>query len=369
MSRTDADWMRLCLLAATKGRGRVSPNPMVGAAVVRDGKLVAVGHHARFGGEHAERMALRRAGARARGATLYVTLEPCAHQGKTPPCADLVASAGIGRVVAAMKDPHPLVNGKGLRALRRAGIEVAVGLMGREGRELNAAYISAVIRGRPLVTLKAAMTMDGRIATARGRSKWITSAAARRRAHQMRAEHDAVLIGRATAERDLPGLNARGVGAGARQPVRVVLDSRLDLDPSHPIFRRRSAGPVIVYSGSASAARRARLEEKGAIVVAAGTGAGGVRLRAVLRDLARRGVHSVLVEGGAEIAWSFLSQGFVDRVAFFLAPRILGGRSAVPVVGGAGVRDPAQAFEIAGLRTERVGPDLLLTGRPAPRGR
>lgn len=370
MSRTDAEWMGLCLRSAVKGRGRVSPNPMVGAAVVRAGKLIAVGHHARFGGEHAERMALRRAGKRASGATLYVTLEPCSHHGKTPPCADLVVKSGIRRVVAAMRDPHPLVDGKGLRALKRGGVSVKVGVLGREARELNAAYLSALLRGRPLVTLKAGITLDGKIATASGRSRWITSPASRRRAHLLRAEHDAVLVGRATAQLDRPRLDARGVGPGARQPLRVVLDTRLSLDPAHPLLARRPAGAVIVYTGAAPRARRARLERAGATVVETTRSRRGIALGAVLRDLARRGVHSVLVEGGAETAWSFLRDGLVDRVAFFMAPRLIGGRGAIPAVGGEGVRDPRRGFRIAGLRAERVGPDLLLTGRvTAPGGR
>jgi len=367
MRSHDADWMRACLRAAVKGRGRVSPNPMVGAAVVRNGKLIAVGYHARFGGEHAERMAIRKAGKRAAGATLYVTLEPCAHHGKTPPCADLVVASGIRRVVAAMKDPHPLVNGKGLRALARGGVRAEVGVLGKEARELNAAYLSAVVRGRPLVTLKAGITMDGKIATAAGRSRWITSPASRRRAHRLRAEHDAVLVGRATAQIDRPRLDARGAGRDVRQPVRVVLDSRLSLTAAHPLFRRRSAGAVIVYTGAASRARAERLEKAGAVVVRARGGRRGLALRGVLRDLVRRGVHSVLVEGGAETAWSFLREGFVDRVAFFMAPRLMGGRGAIPAIGGEGVGSPRRAFRIAGLRAEKVGPDLLLTGLVAGR--
>ena len=369
MRESEADWMRLCLKAAMKGRGRVSPNPLVGAAVVRDGRLIALGHHSRFGGEHAERMALRRAGRRARGATLYVSLEPCAHQGKTPPCVDSVASAGIRRVVAAMRDPHPLVNGRGLRALRRSGVRVEVGLLGREARKLNAAYLRAVVHGRPLVTLKAGMSLDGKIATAAGRSKWITSPGARRRAHLLRAEHDAVLVGRTTAQMDSPLLTARGVRARTRQPFRVVLDSRLRLSPASPLLTRRGGGPVIVYTATLRPARRARLEKAGAVVVAAGRGKAGVRLRNVLADLARRGIHSLLVEGGGEVAWSFLEEGLADRIAFFVAPRLLGGRSAIAVVGGDGVRDPARAFRILNLRTERVGADLLLTGRIAPKAR
>ena len=365
MSTSDARWMRLCLRAALRGRGRVSPNPMVGAAVVRGGRLVGIGHHALWGGPHAEAVALARAGRRARGATLYVTLEPCAHVGKTPPCVDAVLGAGIRKVVVAMRDPHPLVEGKGIRALRRAGVGVVCGLLGDEARRLNEAYVTATTRGRPLVTLKAGMTLDGRIATVARASRWITSAEARREAHRMRATHDAVLIGIATALRDRPRLTARW--GARRQPRRVVLDSTLRLPPGAPMLRAGGGGGVIVYAARDVRNRRSTLERKGAEVVVAGRGRGGVDLRKVLADLVARGIHSLLVEGGSEIAWEFLRRRMVDRIALFVAPRIVGGRAAVPVVGGEGVRALDAAFRVRDLEARPIGPDLLLTGRIAPR--
>jgi len=339
---------------------------MVGAAVVRGGRLISLGYHARFGGEHAEVMALRRAGRRARGATLFVTLEPCAHRGKTPPCVEAILAAGVTRVVAAMGDPHSLVNGRGFRALRRAGVRIAVGLLAAEAERLNEAYATAIRERRPLVTLKAGMTLDGRIATAARESRYITSAASRRAARRLRRDHDAVLVGAATALEDDPRLSARG-DRGGRQPLRAILDSRLRLSPASRILRSRG-GKVILYAVRPAAGRRRLLERAGAEVVAAGGDRGRVRLRRVLHDLARRGVQSLLVEGGGEVAWSFLEAGLADRIAFFVAPRIVGGLAAVPVVGGGGVRRLVDAIRVDELQILRVGEDLLLTGRVS-RGR
>jgi len=366
MPSHDERFMRLCLAAALKGSGRVSPNPLVGAVVARRGRLVSVGYHRRYGGEHAETMALRRAGRRARGATLYVTLEPCAHHGKTPPCVDAVRAAGIVRVVAAMGDPHPLVDGRGFRALRRAGIRVSRGLFASEARDLNAAYVTAILEGRPLVTLKAGISLDGRIATASGESRWITSATSRREAHRLRAAHDAVLIGIGTALADDPRLTARAGGAG-RSPIRVLLDTRLRVS-SRSLLLRSRGGAVLVYTAGGSPSKRRALARAGASVVEVPRGPGGVRLRSVLADLVRRGAHSLLVEGGSEVAWSFLREGVVDRLALFVAPTILGGRGAVPFVGGPGVGRPAQGFRVARMEVRRVGGDLLISGRLARRG-
>jgi len=363
MRRADADWMSRCLEAAARGRGRVSPNPMVGALLVKDGRLLAEAWHARYGGPHAEAAALRRAGRSARGATLYVSLEPCAHQGKTPPCTRAVIEAGVIRVVAAMRDPHPLVNGRGLRELRRAGIEVSTGLMRRDAALLNEAYLIAIIEGRPSVTLKAGMTLDGKIAPASGSARWITSPASRRDGHRLRAAHDAVLVGIGTAIADSPRLDARGAGAGIRQPLRAVLDSALRLDPASSLLKVRGGGGIVVYTARPHPARARLLERRGATVVVAGAGEGGVSLPGALRDLVSRGVHSLLVEGGSAIAWSFLAAGLVDRIVLYMAPMILGGRSAVPLVGDPGFGSLVRALRLTDLKAEGSGPDLRLTAR------
>lgn len=367
MTRGDTRWMEICLRAARRGAGRVNPNPLVGAAVVRGGRLVGVGHHARFGGVHAEVAALRKAGRLALGATLYVTLEPCAHWGKTPPCVDAILAAGVARVVAAMKDPHPLVNGRGFRALRAAGITVEVGTLAAPARLLNEAYLTAPRMERPFVTLKAGMTLDGRIATSGGESRWITSEASRLVAHRMRAASDAVLVGITTALMDKPSLHPRGIRGAWRTPLRVILDSRLRLDPKAPMLRDGAGGRVVVYHASGSKRSRSSLEAAGAELVRAGRGPGGVDLSRVLEDLARRGVQRLLVEGGGEVAWSFLKRGAVDRIAFFVAPSIIGGRTSIPVVGGKGAARLRESIRISGMAVRRVGDDLLVTGRVEPR--
>jgi diaminohydroxyphosphoribosylaminopyrimidine deaminase/5-amino-6-(5-phosphoribosylamino)uracil reductase len=336
---------------------------MVGAVLVRRGKLVAQGHHPRYGGIHAEAAVLRRAGDASRGATLYVNLEPCAHHGKTPPCADAIARAGVRKVVAAMKDPHALVNGRGLRRLRSAGIEVKTGLLAAEARKLNEAYLTALKLGRPLVTLKAGLTLDGRIATASGESRWITSAVSRRDAHRLRAEHDAVLVGAGTALHDRPCLNARHGARGIRQPMRVVLDSNLRLDPESPLLEERGGGALLIYTGRRRGDRTRRLEDAGARVVAVSRGDGGLDLESILSDLVGRGVHCLLVEGGSRVAWSFLSQGLADRIAFYMAPLLLGGERSIPVVGGQGPARLSEGVRISGLQVRPSGPDLLVTGR------
>jgi diaminohydroxyphosphoribosylaminopyrimidine deaminase/5-amino-6-(5-phosphoribosylamino)uracil reductase len=360
--------MRQALDLARRGRGNVSPNPLVGAVLVRNGRVVGSGHHKMFGGSHAEVAALRRAGAAARGAVLYTNLEPCAHHGKTPPCAQAIVEAGVIRVVAAMRDPHARVRGRGFRLLRRSGLQVETGLLARDARELNAAYLKHVSTGRPLVTLKAGMSLDGRIAARTGRSRWITSARARAAAHDMRAGADAILVGSRTACQDDPLLTVRRAGRKtARQPLRIVLDSSYRLPPSARLLGGGGGGPVVIYGAPGHARRRRALERAGAeVVVMAGRGRPDPGL--VLDDLGRRGAADLLLEGGGEIGWSFLAGGHVDRIAWFVAPRLLGG-GGVPVLGGLGASDPEGAVRIRDLDVRTIGSDLLVTGRPVLAGR
>jgi diaminohydroxyphosphoribosylaminopyrimidine deaminase/5-amino-6-(5-phosphoribosylamino)uracil reductase len=355
--------MRQALDLASRGQGNVSPNPLVGAVLVRRGKVVGSGHHRLFGGSHAEVAALKRAGAAARGAVLYTNLEPCAHQGKTPPCVAAIVQAGVIRVVAAIRDPHPGVRGRGFRRLRQAGVPVETGLLANEARELNAAYLKHVAVGRPLVTLKAGMSLDGRIAARSGTSRWITSARARAAVHELRARADAVLVGSRTARQDDPLLTARRAGqALRRQPLRIILDSAYSLPPSARLLGQARGGPVVIYGVQGHAGRRRALERAGAeVVVLAGRGRPDPGL--VLDNLGQRGVADLLVEGGGEIGWSFLAGGHVDRSAWFVAPRLLGG-GGVPVLGGRGAADPKWAVRVCDLEVRRVGPDLLVTGKP-----
>jgi diaminohydroxyphosphoribosylaminopyrimidine deaminase/5-amino-6-(5-phosphoribosylamino)uracil reductase len=351
-------FMMRALELAERGRGRTSPNPVVGAVVVRDGRVVGEGWHRSIGLAHAEAEALARAGPRARGATLYVTLEPCAHFGRTPPCVDAVIRAGIRRCVVATRDPHPIVNGRGLRRLRQAGVEVSLGLCREPARRTLAGYWLAHTERRPRVTWKVAATLDGRIADRRGRSRWITGAAARAAGHALRARADAVLIGSTTARRDDPRLTARAVRAG-RQPLRVVCDSDLDLPRRLRLFHAPLArGTVVACNGRASVARQRAFERAGVAVWRLSSAPGGVSPAALARRLVREGCHEVLLEGGAALGRSWLRAGLVDRIALFVAPRVLGADGS-SWCGPLGL-DLGRAIRGHIVEQRRLGDDALL---------
>ena len=356
-------FMREALVAARLGLGRTSPNPAVGAVVVREGRIVGRGHHARAGGPHAEVVALRAAGELARGADLFTTLEPCDHFGRTPPCSRAILAAGIGRVFVGSRDPNPLVSGRGMARLRRGGVEVVRGVLAAECRELNAPWFTFVKEHRPHVTLKAAVTLDGKIATRSGDARWVTGAPARARVHRLRDEVDAVLIGAGTARVDDPALTTRLPGGRGRDPLRVVLDTGLSLPARLRLFRERSAAPTLV----AHASRRRRRLGPGVELMRCRRGKGGLDLRDLLARLAERGVVHLLVEGGAAVHARFLGEGLVDAVAVFVAPKILGGDGLglAPFPGPARMSD---ALRLRGVRVEQVGEDVLITGR-LPRGR
>lgn len=334
--------MRRALALAALGSGETNPNPMVGAVLVNAGRIVGEAFHARAGAPHAEVRALERAGARARGATLYVTLEPCAHHGRTPPCAPRVAAAGVRRVVAAMRDPNPRVDGRGLALLRRAGVRVGVGLLGREAAQLNQRFVVAMTKRRPFVLLKVAMTLDGRIATAHGDSKWITSPTQRREARRLRRLFDGVLVGIGTVLADDPLLLP---SPRTKRPFhRIVLDSKLRLPETSNLVRTARRSPVwAVSTPSASRARRSRLEKRGVRVLTAGAAAGRVDLRRALRALRAEGLTSLMVEGGSEVLGAFLAGRLFDQVALFRAPLLLGGRDSRPAFGGPNPRRIADA--------------------------
>jgi diaminohydroxyphosphoribosylaminopyrimidine deaminase/5-amino-6-(5-phosphoribosylamino)uracil reductase len=365
----DERFMRRALDLAPGGLGRVEPNPMVGAVVVRGECVVGEGFHARFGGPHAEVVALAQAGTEARGAQLFVTLEPCCHRGKTPPCTDAILAAGVRRVVAAAGDPFPEVRGRGLAILKQAGLEVEVGVLETEARRLNAAYFKRQATGLPLVIAKWAMTLDGRMATAAGESRWISSEAARRRVHELRRIVDAVLVGARTARMDEPSLTVRHVEPLAErgQPARVILDAGLSLDPDREPVRSAAEVPVLIYTTDDGlrneAERAAALRRAGAVLVAAPKAPGGVAPDAVLKDLGARGMSRVLVEGGARILGSFFSAGLVDRVLVFVSPRILGSAGALgPVAGPAGLT-LAETVAVQDATFSQAGPDLAIEGR------
>jgi diaminohydroxyphosphoribosylaminopyrimidine deaminase/5-amino-6-(5-phosphoribosylamino)uracil reductase len=353
-------WMRRALALAERGRGLTSPNPMVGAVVVRDGTVVGEGFHERAGGPHAEVTALAAAAERARGATLYVTLEPCMHQGQTPPCAPAVVAAGIRTVVAAVSDPNPFVAGGGADALRAAGVDVRLGVLADRARTQNRVFFTAMRERRPHVTLKAAMTLDGKIADAHGVSRWITGEAARAEAHQLRSEVDAIVVGHATVEHDDPALTVRREAPWPREPLRIVLDTQARTPTTARVITAATAARAVIAVGSAAPAGRvAALERAGATVLRCGGSEGNVDVRELLVALFEREVRGVLVEGGGEVAASFLDAGLVDRVVLFVAPLLLGGRTAASVVGGGG-RDLKEAVRLEALAVRRVGDDLLI---------
>jgi diaminohydroxyphosphoribosylaminopyrimidine deaminase / 5-amino-6-(5-phosphoribosylamino)uracil reductase len=354
-------FMRRALELAERGRGLTSPNPMVGAVVVMPaGEVVGEGFHARAGAPHAEVEALRAAGARARGATLYVTLEPCAHQGRTPPCAPAVIEAGVVRVVVAVTDPNPLVSGRGVAELRGAGVEVVTGVAAAEAERQNRAFLTAMRERRPHVTLKAGMTLDGKIADLHGASRWITGESARQHAHRLRSESDAIVVGIGTVLRDDPELTVRLAQPWPREPLRVVLDTGARTPPGARLIRAgRPTCAVIAVGSEAPHTRVKALADAGATIVVCRTRDGRVDLGALLTELFAREVRAVLVEGGGEVHGAFLDAGLVDRVAMFAAPLLIGGRGATPVVGGAG-RELKSAVRLSDFTVTPLGDDLLV---------
>jgi diaminohydroxyphosphoribosylaminopyrimidine deaminase/5-amino-6-(5-phosphoribosylamino)uracil reductase len=362
MADFDAELMDRALAEAALADFAPSPNPMVGAVVARDGEILAVGHHARAGQPHAEINVLRAAGEAARSADLYVTLEPCTVQGRTPPCVDAVIGAAPRRVVVAMLDPNPAVAGRGVAALEAAGITVEVGLRAAAAERLNRFYLTHMRTGRPFVTAKFAASLDGRIATRTGESQWISSPEARQAAHRLRHQHDAVLVGATTVERDDPALTTR-LGDGLhRQPLRVVVDSALRTAPSARLLDPGGGQVIIATTAAASEERSAALRDAGAEVLVLPDRDGRVDLAALLDDLGRRGILSLLAEGGAEVLGSLRDAGLIDSVVAILAPRLIGGAGAPAAIGGEGAGSLAEALHLVDLDVQRVGGDLIVTG-------
>jgi diaminohydroxyphosphoribosylaminopyrimidine deaminase/5-amino-6-(5-phosphoribosylamino)uracil reductase len=374
---TDDDFMRVALRLARRGYGATSPNPMVGAVLVKAGKIIGRGWHRRAGEPHAEIEALNNARAKgndARGSTLYVTLEPCSTHGKTPPCTEAIKAAGIKKVVGGATDPNPAHAGQGFKILKRAGIEVVHGVLAEETARLNEAFNHWIVRRTPFVTVKAAMTLDGKIATARGESKWITGEKARTYGMTLRQGADAVLVGINTVLADDPALTARLVRSPRselqRLKQRIILDSMARTPIRARVLREESAAMTTILVGKqAPKTRVASLARKVRVIVAPLVNARDkdeeprINLRWLLKKLGAENVTSLLVEGGGEVNASFLLGGMAQRVAFFYAPKILGGRDARKGVGGAGVQSVAEMIRLREVEWRRLGPDLLLTGR------
>lgn len=365
----DRFYMGLALELAARGLGRTSPNPAVGCVLVRGGRIVGRGWHEAAGTPHAEAAALADAGDEARGATAYVTLEPCAHFGRTPPCTDALIAAGVARVVAAAADPNPDVAGNGAERLREAGVEVSVGVMREEAERLNEGFRLSITAKRAFIHLKLAATLDGRIATAGGDSRWVTSEASRLKVHELRGRCGAVCIGAATAVADDPRLNVRLPGLPERRILRAVLDPKLRIPPTLWMLGPGEAPSTVVFCGNgAPASNAAAIERAGARVVRIGGEGGGLDLGEFARTLYAMGVMEILVEGGGRTARTFLDARLVDRCHFFYAPRILGGSDAVPMVGGRSPARMEEAVRVDRMEVERVGPDFYVTGVPVWEG-
>jgi diaminohydroxyphosphoribosylaminopyrimidine deaminase/5-amino-6-(5-phosphoribosylamino)uracil reductase len=357
----DIQYMQQALELATGGRGFVSPNPLVGCVLVKDSTVVGQGYHQYLGGPHAEVYALREAGERARGAVLYVTLEPCCHTGKTPPCVEAVIQAGVHRVVVALRDPNPRVDGGGLARLAAAGIPVTVGVCAAEAQRLNEAFLHYITTRRPFVTLKSAITLDGKIATQAGASQWITGTRAREEGHRLRHAHDAILVGIGTVLQDNPQLTTRLPDRQGVNPLRVIVDSTLRVPfDAQVIDVAADRRTLVATTQGASMAQQEALRARGVEVVCVPTeSAGRVDLAALLHILSDRGIASVLVEGGATLSAALLRHHLVDKVLFFVAPKIIGG-DGLSVIGACGVATMEQVLRLHRLTGRAIGDDFLL---------
>ncbi|MDO8525043.1 MAG: bifunctional diaminohydroxyphosphoribosylaminopyrimidine deaminase/5-amino-6-(5-phosphoribosylamino)uracil reductase RibD [Candidatus Omnitrophota bacterium] len=348
MRSEDEKYIKIALGLASKAKGMTSPNPCVGAVVVKGGRIIGRGYHRFAGGPHAEIYALRQAGKRAKGATLYVSLEPCSHYGRTPPCTDAIIGSGIKRVVSAMKDPNPINNGKGLRVLRNNGIKTDVGVLETEARNLNEDFIKYITRRMPFVVVKVAQTMDGKIATRTGDSKWITGEKARRFVHELRSEVDAIMVGAGTVLKDDPSLTVRlkgrvplQRGRKVKQPLRIILAGRSKIPSAARIFNTKGGGVIIVTTKEKS---------------------GRVDIKSLLKELARREITSVMIEGGGETIASAFEAGVVDKVYFFIAPKVIGGRGAPTSVEGEGIEKAGKAIRLGKVSSRKIDDDLLIEG-------
>jgi len=364
----DRHYMKMALELAARARGRTSPNPMVGAVVVKDNRIVGQGYHARAGTPHAEVLALEEAGKEARGATLYVTLEPCCHHGRTGPCTEAVINAGVARAVIAMRDPNPLVSGGGIRRLKEAGVEVVTGVMEEDALELNEVFIKYITTGLPFVTAKAAMSLDGKIATHAGKSKWITGPEARAYGHCLRDWHDAILVGIGTVRADNPSLTTRLAAGEGRDPVRIILDSMARTPLDAIVLTQHSEAPTIIAATAGAPPERLEaLRRAGAEVLVVNEGP-RVDLTELVKILGKREITSVLIEGGADVHGSAFAAEVVDKVVWFIAPKIIGGREAPGPVGGRGAGDLSGAAGLERVKVSRLGPDFCIEGYLKYRG-
>jgi len=359
----DTNYLEMCYALAEKARGNTSPNPYVGALVVRAGEIIGWGYHEKAGRPHAEAVALERAGQRARDATAYITLEPCTHWGRTPPCVDLVRQSGLKRVVISDYDPNPQVFMRGVRRIRASGIQVSVGLLKERNRTLNEVYIKYATQNVPFVTLKAAVSLDGKIATASSVSQWISSPATREYIHLVRGEYDALLVGINTILKDDPRLTVRHPHWRGKQQVRIILDSRLRFPLTARILETLSQGGILIFTGpNAPARKRLTLEKMGVRIVSVPLSQGRLQLPKILDWLAGQEITSVLVEGGGRVHTAFLEKGLADKLLVTVSPKLIGGTRAPSFFQGRGIQDLQDAQGLKQIREFRIQDDILIEG-------
>jgi diaminohydroxyphosphoribosylaminopyrimidine deaminase/5-amino-6-(5-phosphoribosylamino)uracil reductase len=355
-------YMKQALKLARRGVGRTAPNPPVGAVVVRADVVIGEGHHPKAGEPHAEIFALRQAAAEANGADLYVTLEPCSHQGRTGPCADALIGAGIKRVFVGTLDPNPLVAGRGVEKLRQAGIEVKVGIEAEQCQRLIAPFARLISSGMPFTIYKSAMTLDGKTATASGDSQWVSGEQSRQQVHQLRDRVEAIMVGIDTVLADDPLLNTRLPQGGGRDPLRVVVDSRLRLPVGSRLLQQNSDAKTLIATLSHEQDKIARLQQTGVEVLIMPEQAGRVSLPDLWQELGRRNIQQLLLEGGATLAGAALQQGLIDRMMVFIAPKLIGGRADFGIFAGEGCEKLTDAVRLKDIHYEQSGEDILITG-------
>lgn len=365
----DEKWMRQALALARQGRGSTSPNPLVGAIIVKNQKIIGAGYHQKAGTPHAEIHALKRAGANAVGGTMYVTLEPCCHYGKTPPCTQAIIKAGIKKVVVATVDPNPLVSGQGIKQLQEAGIQVITGILADQARRLNEVFFKYVTTGMPFCILKMAMTLDGKIATTTGDTRWISGSEARRVTHQLRSHCDAILVGINTVLNDDPQLTTRLDKGKGRDPLRIILDSKLRIPQEAKVCTLLSSAPTMVATtANHDPEKRRMLANKGVEVLVVDDRKGRVDLNSLMRILANKGITSVLIEGGSTVAAEAMEAGIIDKLYWFIAPKIIGGSKAPTPIGGKGQAKLSNAWKFDIVAARSCGQDLLMVLYPGKAG-
>ena len=364
MDRLDQKFKKIALKLAERGKGRVSPNPLVGAVVVKGDHILGQGYHARYGSQHAEIMALKEAGAEAKGSTIYINLEPCCHHGQTPPCVNEIINAGIKRAVIGIKDPNPLVNGKSIQLLTNKGIEVKLGVLEKAALRLNEYFLKYMTTGSPFVILKCGMSLDGKVATKTGESRWVTGESSREHVHKLRNEIDATMVGIETILRDNPRLTTRLKNGKGRDPIRVVIDSLLRVPIRTRIFTQESsAGNIIVTTVNAPMERIKRIEATGAkVLFVKPKGKNRVDMQIMLKELGKFQITSLLIEGGPGINASAIQEGIVDKLIMFIAAKIIGGKTAPSAIQGDGIAILEEAVRIDDIKIKKLGEDLMVEG-------